>query len=130
MAATTENDDVIQGSSAGDAITGQAGNDTLIGNGGNDVIDGGAGNDLLIGSTGWNWIYDNGQWRQERSLAPSVSANGNDTYIFRRGDGQDTVTDAGGTDVIKLGEGVAAADVLLWRDTSSLYVGISGTQIC
>lgn len=49
VAATTENDDVIHGSSAGDTITGQAGNDTLIGNGGDDVIDGSAGNDLLIG---------------------------------------------------------------------------------
>ena len=41
VTATTENDDVIHGSSAGDVIIGQAGNDTLTGNGGNDVIDGG-----------------------------------------------------------------------------------------
>ena len=126
VAATTENDDVIHGSSAGDAITGHAGNDTLIGNGGNDVIDGGAGNDVLIGSTGWNWIYDNGQWRQERSLAPSVSANGNDTYLFGQGDGQDTVIDGdyttGNSDTLRFKEGVAPADVKLLRSGNDLVL--------
>ncbi|MDD3761569.1 MAG: calcium-binding protein [Acidithiobacillus sp.] len=115
VAASTEGDDVIHGSSAGDAITGQAGNDTLIGNGGNDVIDGGAGNDLLIGSTGWNWIYENGSYRVERNTTPQVSANGNDTYLFGRGDGQDTVIDGdyttGNTDTLRFKEGVAPADV-------------------
>jgi len=58
VAASTEGDDVIHGSSAGDAITGQAGNDTLMGNGGADELDGGAGSDeprsrwLL---KGWRW---------------------------------------------------------------------------
>jgi Ca2+-binding RTX toxin-like protein len=126
VAATTENDDTIHGSSAGDAITGQAGNDTLIGNGGNDVIDGGAGNDLLIGSTGLNWICENGQWRQERSTTPTISANGNDTYLFGRGDGQDTVIDgdytAGNSDTLRFKEGVAPADVKLIRSGSDLVL--------
>ncbi|MHC2997204.1 calcium-binding protein, partial [Tepidiphilus sp. HLB4] len=128
VAAPTGNDDTIHGSSAGDAITGQAGNDTLIGNGGNDVLDGGAGNDLLIGSTGWNWIDDNGQWRQERSLAPSVSANGNDTYLFGRGDGQDTVIDgdttAGNSDTLRFKEGVLPSDVKLLRSGNDLVLSI------
>jgi len=132
VAAPTENDDVIHGSSAGDAITGHAGNDTLIGNGGNDVIDGGAGNDVLIGSTGWNWIYDNGQWRQERSLAPSVSANGNDTYLFGQGDGQDTVIDGdyttGNSDTLRFKEGVAPADVKLLRSGNDLVLTIRGSS--
>ncbi|MEW5678663.1 calcium-binding protein [Comamonas kerstersii] len=126
VAATTENDDVIHGSSAGDAIAGQAGNDTLIGNGGNDVIDGGAGNDLLIGSTGWNWIYENGSYRVERNTTPQISANGNDTYLFGRGDGQDTVIDgdttAGNSDTLRFKEGVAPADVKFSRSGEDLVL--------
>lgn len=132
VAATTENDDVIHGSSAGDAITGQAGNDTLIGNGGNDVIDGGAGNDLLIGSTGWNWIYENGSYRVERNTTPQVSANGNDTCLFGRGDGQDTVIDgdytAGNSDTLRFKEGVAPADVKFIRNGNDLVLTIRGSS--
>jgi VCBS repeat-containing protein len=128
VAATTENDDVIHGSSAGDAIAGQAGNDTLIGNGGNDVIDGGEGNDVLIGSTGWKWIYENGQYRVERNTTPQVSANGNDTYLFGRGDGQDTVIDgdytAGNSDTLRFKEGVTPADVKLIRSGNDLVLAI------
>jgi VCBS repeat-containing protein len=132
VAASTENDDVIHGSSAGDAITGQAGNDTLIGNGGNDVIDGGAGNDTLIGATGWNWIYENGSYRAERSTTPEVSANGNDTYLFGRGDGQDTVIDGdyttGNTDTLRFKEGVLPSDVKLIRSGNDLVLAIRGSS--
>ena len=132
VAASTEGDDVIHGSSAGDTITGQAGNDTLIGHGGNDVIDGGAGNDLLIGATGWNWIYDNGQRRQERNTTPQISANGNDTYRFGRGDGQDTVIDgdytAGNSDTLRFKEGVAPADVKFIRSGNDLVLAIRGSS--
>ncbi len=132
VAQATEGDDVIHGSSAGDAITGQAGNDSLIGNGGNDVIDGGAGNDLLIGSTGWNWIYENGSYRVERNTTPQVSANGNDTYLFGRGDGQDTVIDgdttAGNSDTLRFKEGVAPADVKFIRNGNDLVLAIRGSS--
>ena len=128
VAATTEGDDVIHGSSAGDTITGQAGNDTLIGNGGNDVIDGGAGNDLLIGSTRWNYIYENGQYRTERGTTAQASPNGNDTYLFGRGDGQDTVIDgdwtAGNSDTLRFKEGVAPADVKFMRNGNDLVLAI------
>jgi Ca2+-binding RTX toxin-like protein len=132
VAPATEGDDVIHGSSAGDAITGQAGNDTLIGNGGADALDGGAGNDLLIGSSGWNWIYENGSYRAERNTTPQVSANGNDTYLFGRGDGQDTVIDgdytAGNTDTLRFKEGVAPSDVKFTRNGNDLVLAIRGTD--
>lgn len=132
VAQATENDDVIHGSSAGDAITGQAGNDTLIGNGGNDVLDGGAGNDTLIGATGWNRIYENGSYRVERNTTPSISANGNDTYLFGRGDGRDSVIDgdytAGNSDTLRFKEGVAPADVKLIRSGNDLVLVIRGTD--
>lgn len=132
VAATTESDDTIHGSSAGDAITGQAGNDTLIGNGGNDVIDGSAGNDTLIGATGWNWIYENGSYRVERNTTSQVTANGDDTYLFGRGDGQDTVIDgdytAGNSDTLRFKEGVAPADVKFIRSGNDLVLAIRGSS--
>lgn len=132
VAATTETDDVIHGSSAGDAITGQAGNDKLTGNGGNDVIDGGAGDDLLIGFTGWNWIYDNGSYRVERNTASQISANGDDTYLFGRGDDQDTVIDgdwaAGNSDTLRFKEDVAPTDVKFSRSANDLVLAIRGSS--
>ena len=132
VAATTENDDVIHGSSTGDTIIGRAGNDTLIGGNGDDVIDGGAGNDLLIGSTGWNWIWENGEYRVERNTTPTLSANGNDTYLFGRGDGQDTVIDgdytAGNINTLRFKEDVAPADVKLVRNGNDLVLAIRGTE--
>jgi Ca2+-binding RTX toxin-like protein len=131
VAATTEGDDLIQGSSAGDRIIGQAGNDTLIGHRGDDIIDGVAGNDLLIGSTGWNSIFENGTHRPERNTTPTISANGNDTYLFGRGDGQDTVIDGdytvGNTDTLRFKEGVTPADIRLIRNGNDLVLAIRGT---
>lgn len=132
VASATEGDDLIQGSSAGETILGQAGNDTLVGNAGNDVVDGGAGNDLLIGSTGWNWVWENGQSRAERHANPTISANGNDIYLFGRGDGQDAVIDgdytAGNTDTLRFKEGVAPEDVRLIRDGNDLVLAIRGSS--
>ncbi|WP_172955071.1 calcium-binding protein [Sterolibacterium denitrificans] len=128
VAASTEGDDVIHGSAAGDTITGQAGNDTLIGNGGDDLIDGGAGNDVLIGASGWDYIYEDGQYRGVRNVTPRVTANGNDTYLFGRGDGQDTVIDGdhtlGNSDTLRFKAGVAPADVKLIRNGNDLVLAI------
>ncbi len=129
--ASTEKDDVIHGSSAGDTLTGQAGNDTLIGNRGDDTLDGGEGNDRLIGSTLWNWFEENGNYWAEPTTTLDVSAIGNDTYLFGRGDGQDTVIDgdytAGNTDTLRFKAGVALADVKFTRSGNDLVLAIRGT---
>ena len=131
VASTTDGDDVIQGSSASDTILGQAGDDTLIGNGGDDVIDGGVGNDRLIGSTGWEFYNEDGQWLKRRSSSSAVDANGNDTYLFGRGDGQDTVIDGdyteGNIDTLQFKEGVAPSDVHLVRNEQDLILEIRGS---
>lgn len=124
-------DDHLEGEGGDDFLHGGAGDDTLFGdasaktlhedgqiyysangqdfywrsrhaggNSGNDVLDGGAGNDVLYGGLG------------------------NDTYLFYRGGGQDTVGgllnaafsyreygEGGGTDVIRLGQGILPKDV-------------------
>ncbi|OJX05334.1 MAG: hypothetical protein BGO72_14040 [Burkholderiales bacterium 70-64] len=134
VAAATGGDDVIHGSSAGETIRGLAGDDTLIGNAGDDVIEGGPGNDLLIGSTGWTSIYENGQWRFERDTTPTPysslngKGNGNDTYLFGRGDGQDTVIDidytSGNSDTLRFLEGISPSDIRVVRDGSDLVLSI------
>lgn len=132
VAAGTDAADVIHGSSAGDRIVGQAGDDILIGNGGNDVIDGGAGNDLLVGSTGLSWFWENDGYRVERSMTPEVSANGDDIYLFGRGDGQDTVIDGdstpGNVDTLRFKDGVQPSDVRFIRTGEDLVLALRGTD--
>lgn len=59
--------DTINGGFGDDYISGGAGNDTLYGDYGNDILSGGSGDDLLLGGMGL------------------------DTYVFRPGDGNDTI---------------------------------------
>ncbi|PBQ01683.1 hypothetical protein CCL23_27990, partial [Pseudomonas syringae] len=87
-------------------MLGGAGNDTLTGGYGNDTLDGGSGNDSLDGGYG------------------------SDTYVFRKGSGQDTIsnyayndTTANKLDVIRL-EGLSAADVVLRREYDDLIIQI------
>ncbi len=92
-----------------DVLLGMAGNDALNGNGGNDLLDGGAGNDYLSGG------------------------GGNDTYLFGRGDGQDTIaTDydkaAGKANVLQFKDGVAPADIIASRSGHDLILGVAGTR--
>jgi Ca2+-binding RTX toxin-like protein len=63
----TDNRDVLNADADGAWLKGGAGDDQLTGDQHTDILDGGQGNDLLFGS------------------------GGNDTYVFGRGDGQDTI---------------------------------------
>jgi Ca2+-binding RTX toxin-like protein len=63
--------EVLSGSTYRDNLAGMAGNDVLNAYGGDDVLIGGAGNDQLAGE------------------------NGNDTYEWTKGEGNDTINDAG-----------------------------------
>ncbi len=92
-----EGDDVLTGVSAAfnQSLSGGAGNDTLNGGTGFDVLDGGTGNDVLNGGAG------------------------GDTYLFRLGDGRDTINEdnvyGSETDVLKFGEGILASDITVTR---------------
>ncbi|MBU1052985.1 MAG: hypothetical protein KKC46_04045 [Proteobacteria bacterium] len=99
----TDANDTIQGFSGQDTIQGMAGNDSLYSKEGNDILDGGAGNDSLYGGTNY---YSN-------------KANGDDTYIFGRGSGQDVIYDRdvtlGNSDTILLAADILPDDVQLIR---------------
>ena len=71
-------DDYVLGGTGNDTVTGGDGDDTLFGGAGDDTVNGGSGNDMILGGTGVD-ILNGGA--------------GDDTYIYFRGDGQDTIHD-------------------------------------
>jgi Ca2+-binding RTX toxin-like protein len=75
------------------AFKGLEGNDTLDGSGGHDTLDGGHGNDSLVGG------------------------NGADTYVWRKGDGNDTINDSDTT--------TFESDVLVFEDVTSDMVKLT-----
>jgi Ca2+-binding RTX toxin-like protein len=109
--------DTLDGGDQADTLYGGAGNDALLGGRDNDSLYGDAGNDDLDGGAGADW-YDGGA--------------GNDTYRFGRGAGQDTVSSsdstAGRLDTVRMGPGVARADITLSRSNDDLNVAIRGTS--
>ena len=123
--------DLVSGAGGNDTLWAEDGNDvvnsgdgadTVFAGTGNDVIDGGAGNDVLVGGN------ENGNWNGSNYYA----GQGNDTYRFGWGDGQDTIWDvdatAGNLDTIALKAGVAPSDVRINRPLGSnnLILSIGG----
>jgi Ca2+-binding RTX toxin-like protein len=112
----TEGADSIVASADNDVVRGLGGNDMLYGGAGNDVLDGGAGNDSLFGGS---------------SGTGSAAGAGNDTYVFGRGYGMDSIYDVdstpGSQDTILLRD-LNASDVTLRRDANNLYVSVNGTS--
>jgi Ca2+-binding RTX toxin-like protein len=116
-----DGNDRVWARAGNDSVVGGAGNDQLMGEGGNDTLEGGTGNDLLIGGD-----ETSGAWNGTNYY----SGQGNDTYRFGRGDGQDTIWDvdstAGNIDTIALKEGIAPSDVRISRmATGSVHLLLS-----
>ena len=85
----TDGDDNLQGGDTMDDIQlGGKGNDKLYGNNGSDILDGGEGNDKLYGGDG-NDILDGGEGSDYLE-----GGFGDDTYIWKAGDGNDTIHNA------------------------------------
>ncbi|QHE85153.1 calcium-binding protein [Hydrogenophaga sp. BPS33] len=149
-------DDKIEGNEGDDQLCGGAGNDTLYGGLGHNRLDGGAGNDVLyggdldvlLGGEGDDRLYA-GQIPESAhpGMADSLDGGkGNDflrggqgsqTYLFGRGDGQDTIDNAaddwghvdtaeGKQDVLQFKPGIAPSDVKLYRRGDELWVRLDG----
>jgi hypothetical protein len=56
----------------------------------------------------------------------ATSTTSNDTYMWGRGDGVDTLTDAGGTDLLQITAGASADQVWLRKVNNSLEVSVIG----
>jgi Ca2+-binding RTX toxin-like protein len=136
-----DGDDRLHGGEGNDALTGNAGNDELRGHAGDDYLIGGAGNDHLYGdetyggnaNTSGDDVLDGGAGNDHL-----VGGYGSDTYLFGRGDGQDTINNDGNSygtpdplttklDVLRFKEGVAASDVSLARIGADLVLKINGS---
>ena len=87
-------------------------NDIMYGNKDTNYIRAGAGDDILIGGEGNDELY--GDW-------------GADTYIFGKGDGQDTIY-ADGEDIIKFKEGITRDDILITRDHNDLVIKLKDSD--
>lgn len=83
--------DCLIGRDGDDTLYGGDGDDTIGASGGNNILSGGAGNDTLT-SSGYKKV-------------------GNDTYLFDRGDGHDTIHEYGGFDKIQFGDTIKPNDV-------------------
>ena len=116
-------EDLLHGDAGRDVLYGRDGNDTLHGGGDGDTLHGGAGDDVLDGGAGDDALNGGyGSW----------NGAGNDTYVFGRGYGRDTVfdTDAtpGNTDTVRLNADVAPGDVRLKRIGDDLVLELPGTD--
>ncbi len=123
----TERSEIYVGDATGNYFNAGAGNDTLGGGDGADTLEGGSGDDTLIGGadndTLIGGIYD-GYWN-------TYDGPGNDTYLFGRGDGQDTIYDydttVGNVDTLRFKTGILPGDVVVNRSGSDLVLKINGT---
>ena len=115
--------DYLDGKGGNDVLRGGEGSDYLSGGTGDDTLDGGAGNDYLSGGTYSYYSYTYGWYY-------GAEANGNDTYLFGRGSGQDAVVDydktAGNVDTILLNPDISPADVTLRHNGNDLVLTING----
>lgn len=106
-------DQTVDGTNAVDLLQGGWANDTLLGHFGADRIIGGSGNDVLKGG------------------------GDDDTYVFRRGDGQDVITDrrddydfisGGDHDAIEFGPGITFDQLRFSTAGNDLIIKIAGTD--
>ena len=91
----------LVGTNEGETINGfEDSNNTLIGNGGNDWLYGDEKNDILIGGEGDDYLS---------------GRRGDDTYVYNIGDGNDTIYDYEGEDIIKFGKGINKEDIVVTK---------------
>lgn len=119
----TEGNDTINGFSTNDMIFGKAGNDTINAGAGDDKLYGGAGNDTLNGDAG-NDILEGGLGDDYMN-----GGVGDDTYIWNRGDGNDTIYDAYNSNVLEIGEGIDPTKVTAVRSGRNLLLTMETGEV-
>ena len=98
------------GTAAADVLAGTANADVLQGNAGSDILAGDAGDDDLTGGTDGDFLS---------------GGLGNDTYRINQGDGGDLMLDeAGVSDVVRFGPGIAQTDLAVTETSAGLHVQI------
>ena len=90
-----DGDDKLYGDAGDDKIYGKEGNDFIDGGDGDDTLKGGSGNDTVRGSLGDDTLFG------EEGNDTLCGGLGNDRYVFSRGFGSDTISDAYGGNIIE-----------------------------
>ena len=141
MTGGTGNDTLI-GGSGDDSLYGGDGDDMLYGDYGKNTLDGGAGNDTLSVADGTGSVLKGGAgddklaasaWYAYTTTFEGGAGNdqitgtyNNDTYFYGLGDGNDTISERGGTDVLQFGEGISDDQVWLRKVGPDLEVSVIG----
>src|SRR5262249_21326352 len=94
-------------------VNGTSGNDILIAGTGNDTLNGGGGNDTFISGPG-NDVMNGG--------------SGNDTFIYTAGDGQATINEFGGNNLLQFGQGISDEQLWFAQQGNNLVVSLIGTS--
>jgi hypothetical protein len=109
--------DVIYGTTLPETLINETGDALLVGGGGGDIVWAGSGSDIVDGGPDNDLLFGEA---------------GNDTYIFRRGSGQDTISDYDATpnnmDTIWLGSNLTPEDIILKRLGYNLVLKIEDTS--
>ncbi|MCU8474770.1 hypothetical protein M2G39_22595, partial [Vibrio vulnificus] len=138
-------DDTLHGQDGDDQLFGGVGNDTLTVNGsGSNTLEGGEGDDLLKVNRSVDAYYQRDHVRKAVNTFNGGQGNdrlegsaGAETYVFNRGDGQDTINDYdhnswssvdgwNQVDRIVLGEGISRDELALRRDGNHMVLVIGG----
>ena len=103
---------VLRAPEAGGNLNGFGTNETLVGSANADSLYGNDGNDILEGKKGDDYLE---------------GGRGDDTYVWTPGDGNDTLYDYYGKNVLKIGAGVDPTKVKASRDGRNLYLTLPET---
>ncbi|WP_230414266.1 beta strand repeat-containing protein [Collimonas silvisoli] len=105
---------ILEGGAGNDHLTEASGNGVLLGGAGTDVITGGTGHNFIVGGTGNDTL---------------TTGSGSNIIAFNKGDGQDVVTAAAGTNnTISLGGNFAYADLNLQKSGNNLILNMGTTE--
>ena len=114
-------DDMLYGGGGGDTLTGGAGDDTLYGGGHDDTLTGGTGEDTLYGHKGDDTLEGGiGADTLEGGTGADTlqGGAGADTYVFRSGDGADTISGEGAETILVDGNDVVVVNRLTFKDAT------------
>ncbi|MHA1129008.1 MAG: M10 family metallopeptidase C-terminal domain-containing protein, partial [Alphaproteobacteria bacterium] len=126
--------DLLQGNTVANVLKGNAGNDTLLGSRGKDTLRGGVDKDVLKGGKGKDDLIGG------KGKDKLTGGKGNDTlegnkgvdkFIFKTGDGNDTVTDfQDGIDLIKITGGANSfADLIVTQSGADTVITFSNVSV-
>lgn len=114
MVALDDNGVILIGGEGSDTLNGLSSKDTLHGGLGDDRIIAGAGDDIIYGEAGNDYLE---------------GGSGNDAYIFKMGDGTDTINDAYGYNTIAFGDGFLLENMTVYRtDWNDLTIEFDGCE--